>query len=344
MRVLKWIAGTLAGLLVVAGIGGAYFKSAAQARLDKTYEVKVDPVPIPFPLSDAEVEALRAERRALLASGEGVVEGAAGEERADPLQGVDLAAIALERAIERGKHYLSSRAACADCHGDDMGGKVIIENPVMGTWAAPNITRGGKTKDYKSEDWIRIIRHGVKPDGRATSMPSRDFANFSDQEVSDIAAFIQNLPAVDRPDQEIEFGPIFSMLLAQGEVPISAEVIDHVSKRPLYPPNVAAVSLELGKHLAGTCVGCHGAGLSGGPIQGGDPAWLPAKNLTFDDSGLAGWTLSDFTKAMRDGVRPDGVNIGPPMPIAYTKQFTDAEVESMYEYLKTAPKKPYGQF
>lgn len=341
MRSLKWVLGILAALLVVAGVGIAYLRSSAQARLDKTYAVHVDPIPIPFPLSEAELEVLRAERRGALADAQGA--GEPGAEEVDPLAGVDLEAIALERALERGKHYLSSRAACADCHGEDMGGKVLIDDPAMGTWVAPNITRGGKIKDYKSEDWVRIIRHGVKPDGRATSMPSRDFMNFSDQEVSDIAAYIQNLPAVERPSGEIALGPIFSLMLVQGGIPVSAEHIDHVSKRPSHPPSRNEMSIELGKHIAATCVGCHGEGLSGGPVQGGDPSWVPAKNLTFDESGLKDWALADFTKAMREGVRPDGARVVPPMPIAYTKQFSDAEIESIYAYLKTVPHKPYGQ-
>jgi mono/diheme cytochrome c family protein len=220
---------------------------------------------------------------------------------------------------------------------------VIVENPAMGKWVAPNITRGGVTKHYKSQDWVRIIRHGVKPDGTAATMPSRDFANLSDQEISDIAAYIQSLPAVEKEMPPSELGPIYSLLVVNGEIPISAEVIDHRAKRPKYPPPTGRASLALGKHLGTTCVGCHGDGLSGGPIQGGDPNWLPAKNLTFHETGLAAWSQADFVKAMKEGVRPDGSKIALPMPIAYTKQLKDAEIESLYAYLKTVPPKPFGQ-
>ena len=60
----------------------------------------------------------------------------------------------------------------------------------MGRWVCPNITagQGGRTKDFKPADWDRVIRHGVGKDNRGLSMPSRDFANLSDQEVSDIIA------------------------------------------------------------------------------------------------------------------------------------------------------------
>jgi mono/diheme cytochrome c family protein len=174
-------------------------------------------------------------------------------------------------------------------------------------------------------------------------MPSRDFANLSDQEISDIAAYIGSLPAVDKQMPPSELGPIFSLLVVNGEIPVSAEVIDHQAKRSKYPPPVARASLDLGKHLGTTCVGCHGDHLSGGPIQGGDPAWLPAKNLTFHESGLAAWSLEDFRKAMKHGVRPDGSKIAAPMPIAYTRELKDTEVESIFAYLKTLPPRPFGQ-
>jgi mono/diheme cytochrome c family protein len=341
MRVLKWVGIVLGSLIVVLFGTFSYLKSVAQARLATKYDVNVDALPIPFPLTERELDELRKERAS--APAEAPSGPAAQAPAVDPLSGLDLTELATQRAIARGKHYLTSRAGCPECHGQDLAGRVVIENPAMGKWVAPNITRGGLTKNYKSQDWVRIIRHGVKPDGSAATMPSRDFTNLSDQEISDIAAYIQSLPAVDKEMPPSEFGPIFALLVAKGEIPVSAEVIDHQGERPKYPPSAAEASLQLGKHLGTTCVGCHGDGLSGGPIQGGDPSWLPAKNLTFHESGLARWSLADFVKAMKHGVRPDGSKIMPPMPIAYTQQLKDAEVESLYAYLKTVQPKPFGQ-
>jgi mono/diheme cytochrome c family protein len=331
MKVVKWIGIVLGALLLVALSGAFYFKSAAQKRLSKSYDLEVQPIPIPYPLSDAELDQLRAEKRAK----------APADSTADPLAGVDLAALAKERALARGKHYLESRAGCRDCHGDDFGGKVIVENPAMGKWIAPNITRGGVTSKYRSQDWVRIIRHGVLPSGLPAVMPALDFSGFSDQEVSDIAFYIQSLPAVARVMPKSDLGPIYSLLIANGQMPVSAEVIDHAMPRPKLPP-VLVANLELGKHLGATCMGCHGAGLSGGPIQGGDPAWPAARNITFDDSGLAKWTLADFRKALREGVRPDGSPINRVMPIAYTSRLSPEEVDALYLYLQTVPKKPFG--
>lgn len=366
MRVLKWL-GIALGVLVVAAFGAfQYFKSAAIARYDRVIEVEVEDIPVPFPLSKRELEELREQRARVLAAkapakqpeaeatlaateagtDAGVpaaAPSAAPEPEVDALAGVDLKAIALERAIARGKRYVASRAACTECHAEDFAGKAVIDNPVMGKWVAPNITRGGVTKGYTGKDWVRIIRHGLKPDGHPASMPSMDFTWFSDQEISDIAAYVSSMPAVDKPADATEFGPVFSMLIAQGEIPISADVIDHTTKRPRFPPAMQA-DVELGKHLGTTCTGCHGPGLSGGPIRGGDPSWPPAKNLTFDETGLAKWTLADFRKALKDGVRPDGSALKLPMNTAYTSQLKDVEVEALYLYLKTLPPKAAGSY
>jgi mono/diheme cytochrome c family protein len=378
-RALKWI-GIVLGALVVVLVGAVfYLKSAAAAKFEKKYDIEVRAIPIPFPLTPDEVSALRKSRAKKLAATAPPAPSAAPTDAAlpaavapastetapsaavpapapadtaaaapapaapevDPLAGVDLDAIALERAVARGKRYMDSRAGCTECHGADLGGKVIIDNPVMGTWIAPNITRGGLTKDYKSEDWVKILRHGLRPDDIAATMPSLDFAYFSDQELSDLAAYIRSVPPVERVMPPSVFGPVFSLLIVKGDIPVSAEVIDHAAPRAKYPPSIAATP-ELGEHLAHTCRGCHGPSLAGGPIQGGDPKWPPARNLTFDDTGLAKWTRMDFMQAMREGKRPDGTAIDPVMPIQYTKNLKDEEIDALYIYLKTIPKKPFG--
>jgi len=318
MRLLKLL-GLLFVVLVAVAVGGlAFLKSTARARYATHYPITVDDIPVPFPLNESELKQL------------GVT-----------ADGKDLQALALERAIERGRRYVSSRAGCPDCHGSDFGGKVIIDNPIMGRWAAPNITRGGVTKDYKGRDWLMIVRHGIKRDGSAATMPSLDYTWFSDQEISDIAAYISSVPTLDRVAPVSVFGPVFSLLIAKGDIPISAEVIDHTKPRPKYPPRIAP-TVELGRHLATTCSGCHGAGFAGGPMPGGDPSWPPASNLTFHSTGLATWSMADFKTALRKGTRPDGSKITAPMPIAYTSKLLDPEIEALFLFLKAQPALPYA--
>lgn len=318
MRYVKW-AGAVLAVLVVVVVGAVFFlESKAEARIARNWTFDVADVPIPFPLSAEEIARLQ------------------------PADGADLDAIALQRAIQRGGRYVQSRAPCVDCHAEDLGGKIMVENPAMGRLVAPNITTGGVTRNYTSADWVRIIRHGVKPDNTAALMPAQDFTNLSDEEISDIAAYIESVPPVERQMPPIELGPMLATLIVAGEWPISAERIDHGARRPVHPPAMVT-SLELGAHLASVCTGCHGQRLTGGPVAGGDPSWPPASNLTPDRSGLAGWNLADFRKALREGIRPDGKKLdATAMPVAFTSQLDETEIESLYEYLKTVPPAPMG--
>lgn len=318
MRLLKWLAAVLLVVVLVVVGGVMVIEQKAEARFKRTYTIDTKHIPIPFPLTPQEVAEL------------------------DAPVGTDLNALALQRAIARGRHYASSRGGCTDCHGSDLAGGVIVDNPAMGQWVAPNITRGGRTKDYTSDDWVKIIRHGVKPDDTAATMPSQDFANFSDQEISDIATYIESLPPVDKVMPPTKIGPMFAFLTVTGKRVIAAEVIDHRKARPEFPP-AQAQSVVLGAHLADVCRGCHGRQLSGGRIPDGDPSWPAAANLTFDATGLAGWTLVDFRKALREGVRPDGSKLDPVMPVAVTKNFNDDEVASLFMYFESIPKRPMGQ-
>ena len=66
---------------------------------------------------------------------------------------------------------IESRVGCVDCHKADFGGGAIFDNAPMGRWVAPNLTsgKGSVTKDYKTSDWDRILRHGVRKDGTAAA-------------------------------------------------------------------------------------------------------------------------------------------------------------------------------
>ena len=78
-------------------------------------------------------------------------------------------------SIARGKYLVERVAVCADCHGADLGGKVVQNNFAMGTLASANLTRGqgGVGATYSDEDLVRAITHGVRRDGHSVIfMPS----------------------------------------------------------------------------------------------------------------------------------------------------------------------------
>ena len=117
------------------------------------------------------------------------------------------------------------------------------------------------------------------PDGRPAAMPSEDYFGMSDQELSDIIAYIRSQPPVDRESRPRELGMVGTVLMALKKIKISAEHAKHDAAHPKHPPR-AANTAEFGRHLIGVCTGCHSATLAGGPIVGGDPKWPPAANIT----------------------------------------------------------------
>lgn len=348
-KIAAWGGGLLAFVLFDVVAFGIFAKHNVDTRFHTPYDLHVDPIDVPFPLSDSEIAELRAEKLAEWQTAHPGPDPAApvdpaavaDQPPADLLAGVDLAQIANERAIARGLHIVDSRGGCKECHGADLGGHAVIDDAMVAHWNAPNITPGGVTKAFSTEDWVRQVRHGVGPDKFASMMPSLDFTWFSDQELSDVIAYCKSVPPVDHVMPPASLGPVFYMVLFTGQGDISAEAIDHTAPRLKYPPTITA-DAEYGKHLAQVCTGCHGQGFSGGPIPGGDPSWPPAQNLTPDETGLKGWTFADFTTAVRDGKRPDGSALDNAMPVRMTSKFNDVEVGALWAYLQTVPAKANG--
>jgi mono/diheme cytochrome c family protein len=101
-----------------------------------------------------------------------------------------------------------------------------------------------------------------------------------------------------------------------------------------------------GEYLAkaGGCVGCHTEeGKDAVRYAGGRALKTPfgtfyGPNITPHlQAGIGRWTESDFLRAMRQGVRPDGAHYYPAFPYpSYTKA-TDADLRDLWAYLRTLP-------
>ncbi|MFC7540645.1 hypothetical protein ACFQU2_15845 [Siccirubricoccus deserti] len=63
-----------------------------------------------------------------------------------------------------------------------------------------------------------------------------------------------------------------------------------------------------------------------------------ASNITPDRrTGIGAWTDAQIARAIREGIRPDGSVIGPPMPIAWYRDLADEDVAAMVAYLRSIP-------
>ncbi|MEO6066372.1 MAG: cytochrome c [Gemmatimonadota bacterium] len=247
--------------------------------------------------------------------------------------------------IARGEHVAIIRQ-CTNCHTADLGGAKFIDVPVVARLHTANLTsgQGGMAEHYAtSADWERAIRQGVAPDGRALLfMPSHEFYAIGDDDLGALIAYLRSRTPVDRAFAAQSVGPIGRWLFLSGALPlVPAELVDHTAPRPVTP--VPSVTVEYGHYLAESCSGCHGATLSGGPIPGAPPEMAAPLNISTDTlTGIGKWTLADFTRAIREGMRPDGVKLGSDMPVAAFAHLSDDEVAAIWMYLRTVPAKAYG--
>jgi mono/diheme cytochrome c family protein len=126
--------------------------------------------------------------------------------------------------IARGSHLAHSVTGCAQCHGQNLEGAAIVDDPAFGRIYAPNLTsgKGGVGASLKPEDIARAVRHGVAPTGRALKiMPSEDYVSLSDDDLAAIVAFVKAAPPVDHETPAIMVGPIARTLMVAGNFPSS---------------------------------------------------------------------------------------------------------------------------
>jgi mono/diheme cytochrome c family protein len=245
------------------------------------------------------------------------------------------------QALERGKYLFESRG-CADCHGLNGGGREFVNDGKGLRFAGPNITTGGATARYRPEDWVRTIRHGVKPDGRpALIMPSEDYNRFTDGDVASLVAYVRSLPPAKGGAAVLDMPLPLRVLYGFGAIQDSAARIDH-SLAPAQPV-AAGVNAQHGAYVANMCLGCHGEHLSGGKIPGGPPDWPAAANLTPGEGSVMPRypAVGQFTAMLRSGKRPDGTSIKV-MPFESLAKLSDVDAQALYEYLKTVPARPAG--
>lgn len=95
--------------------------------------------------------------------------------------------------------------------------------------------------------------------------------------------------------------------------------------------------------LAG-CENCHTDRAHDGPrLAGGRRIATPlgvfyTPNITPDpDTGIGGWSRSDFIRALREGVSPEGENYYPSFPYTSYTRLSDRDLDALWDYLRVQP-------
>lgn len=244
--------------------------------------------------------------------------------------------------LARGGHIATSLGMCTECHGGDLGGKIMVDAGPLGLLAGPNLTqgRGGIGGQMTDEDWVRAIRHGIRRDGSSLIvMPSETFVYMTKDDLSALVSYLKQLSPVDREMPETHLRLLGRTLLALGKLPIL--VADKTPDVPLRTSIRQTPSVEYGQYLSsiGGCRGCHGLNLSGGTVHG-PPGTPPASNLT--RAGIGNWSEAQFVRTLRTGKRPDDRELHESMPWRQTALMTDDELHAIWLYLRSVPPRAFG--
>ena len=243
--------------------------------------------------------------------------------------------------VEQGS-YVFNAAGCASCHmapdSDDrqaLGGGKAFKTP-FGTFLAPNISPnetfgiGG----WSFASFAGSMRHGVSPEGKHyfPVFPYTSYQNMTDQDLRDLWAYMQTLPAVETPNEPHQIALPFSIRRNVG-------VWKWINK-----PNDRPDIIERGDYLVnalGHCAECHtprnaiggmrtDQWLQGGPNPSG-PGKIPGiTGATLD------WSAEDIAEYLRSGFTPDYDVAGGEMVdvIANTSRLTDEDRLAIGRYLK----------
>ncbi len=93
--------------------------------------------------------------------------------------------------------------------------------------------------------------------------------------------------------------------------------------------------------IAADCGSCHsqrGQNFAGGAALDTPFGKIYPPNITQDPStGIGGWTLADFDRAVRQGIGKDGALLYPAMPYTNYTKISDDDLNALWAYIRSLP-------
>ncbi|MFG6668751.1 c-type cytochrome [Halomonas sp. HNIBRBA4712] len=261
----------------------------------------------------------------------------------------DPSAEALEEKIARGE-YIAHVSDCVACHtvpGEaPFAGGYGLETP-FGELFASNITPDDETGigGWELADFDRALRHGQGSNGYLyPAMPYTAYARLSDQDVSDLWAYMQTIEPVEHEVNENQFPFPYNQrwLLAGWNLLFFHEEATANELAQSQDP------VERGRYLvegAGHCSACHspknalGAN-SGEPLSGATLQGWHAPDLTPNaHTGLGKWSSEQVVDYLKSGTNEFAVAAGPMREAVEnsTQYMTDEDLSAIAAYLQSVP-------
>ena len=251
-------------------------------------------------------------------------------------------------AIQRGAQ-LAAVGDCMVCHtaerGKPLAGARALATP-FGTLYSTNITPDAQTGigRWSLPAFKRAMRDGVSRDGHHLypALPYEHFTKVSDQDLSDIYAYLMTRDAVMQP------APANRLIPPLGFRPVLAGwKLLFFEKGPFVPQPTQTAQWNRGAYLAeglGHCGGCHtprnllGAETFSRSLAGGIAEGWPAPALDSTNPSASQWDANALYRYLRTGAdERHGMAGGPMAPVVHSLADASADdVRALAVYIDTA--------
>lgn len=251
---------------------------------------------------------------------------------------------------ERGQQVFWA-AGCASCHaapeGDDplvlSGGERFASD--FGVFIAPNISPDPEhgIGGWSVAEFVTAVTKGVSPTGQHyyPAFPYSAYANMDLQDVVDLKAFMDTLPASDSPSEPNEVGFPFNIRRGLAVWKAVEQVHGFVLNDPSTP------QVERGRYLVEAlahCGDCHTPRNALGGLE--TSRWLSGAPNPSGSGTIPGltpsqldWTEEDIAYYLETGFTPDFDSVGGSMSsvVRNMGQLTQEDRLAIAAYLKAIP-------
>jgi len=213
---------------------------------------------------------------------------------------------------------------CLNCHDVGLKGKLMFDEPGVGSVSAPNLTQ--VAAEATDQQLAAAIRQGIGRDGRGLFlMPSGLYSRLGDGEVAALIAFVRSQKRDTNAVSPVSWGPLGRAGIVAGKLRPQP---DHIDGFRTKWPHELGPRFAPGRRLAATvCAECHMPDLSGGAMEGD----IATPNLAV----AGGYSFEEFRTLLRTGKGTGGRDLGLMSDVSRKdfKHFTDQEIRALYDYL-----------
>lgn len=270
--------------------------------------------------------------------------------RPRPLPAADLAGLTGDAAAGERVFWASGCASCHAAPGAKDADRLVLSGGMrlaspFGTFVAPNISPdpvhgiGG----WSLQDFASAMKRGVSPEGTHLypAFPYTTYTRMDLQDIADLKAFMDTLPASDRPNEPHEIGFPFNQRILLGPWKLlnldSAWVMAD-------PPDAETARGRYLVEAMGHCAECHTArnpigGIDPGRWMGGAPNPSGKGRIPNITPAALDWSAGDIAYYLKSGFTPDFDSAGGEMSEVVTNlaHLPDADLAAIAAYVKALP-------